>query len=152
MFLAERISGLSHLTLYGVGAMTGAIFARIIPGLAIPWSLLLGGYSLWMLLKGASEVDPQARLLYLAPMGAVLLGTALAVWDAARAWLLHQPEWLAIAASIGIFTLVLLLAALAVAPHPDTQAQRRKARAAIDDLGAFEEFEGFEGVGGEQWN
>lgn len=148
MFLAERVSGLSHLTLYGVGAMTGAIFARIIPGLAIPWSLLLGGYCLSMLVMGASEVEPRDRLVYLAPMGAVIVGTALAVWDAAAAWARHQPEWMAIAASAGAFALVATLLALATAPHPSRQVRRREDTAQI-----FEGFEGFDGgMEADQWS
>ncbi len=124
IFFSQYLGSAAQIGLAGSLSLLGAIVGRVIPGFAIPYCLLLAGATGYLLLKAASEYKPENRVIWLLPLGAVLLGASFGVWDAVQAIATVTGQRVAIAACAGSLLIIVGLASLATAKPPT----RRKTR------------------------
>lgn len=102
---------LAKLGLICGASMLGAIAARLIPGLAVPYGLLLTAAMLGTLARASSAEEKGDRVLGAIIGGAIALGASLGLWDALQGLLIGQmsqiPGLLFAIASLGLTYLLI---------------------------------------------
>lgn len=102
---------LAKLGLIAGSSMLGAIAARLIPGLAVPYGLILTASMLGTLARASSAEEKGDRVLGAIIGGAIALGASLGLWDALQGLLIGQmsqiPGLLFAIASLGLTYLLI---------------------------------------------